>query len=174
MPGFKQRLDEVPGVEFAQILGLFGMDARSELPIPDVGVAEIAIVLAYFFAGYFFYAALYAAIGAMVNSDQEAQQAQMPVVLLLIIPVLCAQLVVSDPRGAPAEVLTLIPFSSPVLMPMRYLLGGASQADVGISLAILLASLAGAVFLAARIYRIGILMYGKRPSLREIARWLRY
>lgn len=158
----------------SQILGIFGMDSPANLPIPAVGVLDLTIVLAYFFAGYFFYAALYAAIGAMVNSDQEAQQAQMPVVLLLIIPVLCAQLVVSDPRGTAAEVLTLIPFSSPVLMPMRYLLGGASTGDVIISLAILLAALAGAVFLAARIYRIGILMYGKRPSFREVARWLRY
>lgn len=158
----------------SQILGLVGTDAPEDLPIPDVGALDLAVVLVYFFAGYFFYAALYAAIGAMVNSDQEAQQAQMPVVLLLIIPVLCAQLVISDPRGAAAEVLTLIPFSSPVLMPMRYLLGGASGAEVAVSLAILLAALAGAVYLAARIYRVGILMYGKRPSFREVARWLRY
>ena len=158
----------------AQLLDLFGVSAPDDLGIPDVGALELGIVLAYFFAGYFFYAALYAAIGAMVNSDQEAQQAQMPVVILLIVPVMCAQLVISDPRGAAAEVLTLIPFSSPILMPMRYLLGGATVGDVALSLALLLASLAGAVFLAARVYRIGILMYGKRPSLREVARWLTY
>jgi ABC-2 type transport system permease protein len=134
----------------------------------------MAIVLAYFVAGYFFYASLYAAIGAMVNSDQEAQQAQTPVVLLLIVPVLCVQLVASDPRGGAAEVLTLIPFSSPVLMPMRYLLGGATGLDVLLSLGVLVLSTAAALMLAARIYRIGILMYGKRPSLRELARWLRY
>ena len=157
-----------------QILALVGVDAPADLGLPDIGVLEVFIVLAYFFAGYFFYAALYAAIGAMVNSEQEAQQAQMPVVLLLIIPVLCAQLIVSDPRGVAADILTLLPFSSPVLMPMRYLLGGANLGDVALSLAILLASLVAAVALSARIYRVGILMYGKRPTLRELARWLSY
>lgn len=158
----------------AELLGLFGVAGASQVAFPGLEVLDIAIVLGYFLAGYFFYAALYAAIGAMVNSDQEAQQAQTPVVLLLIVPVLCVQLVAGDPRGSAAEALTLVPFSSPVLMPMRYLLGGASPGDVALSLGILLLSTAAVVLLAARIYRVGILMYGKRPSLGELVRWLRY
>lgn len=158
----------------SQLLGVFGIDGTGDFEMPAISALDLGVVLAYFFTGFFFFAALYAAIGAMVNSDQEAQQAQTPVVILLIIPVLCAQLVATDPRGSAAELLTLIPFSSPILMPMRYLLGGATLGDVAMSLAILVAALAVVVWLAGRIYRVGILMYGKRPSLRELARWLRY
>lgn len=157
----------------AQLLGLFGMSG-ADFDVPPLGVIDIGVVLAYFFLGYFFYASLYAAIGAMVNSDQEAQQAQMPVTFLIVIPVLCMQLVADDPRGTAAEVITQIPFASPMLMPMRYLLGGASTGSLLLSLAILGASIAVAVAGAARIYRVGILMYGKRPTLRELARWLRH
>ena len=158
------------------LLGLIGVDAAaaSAVDVPVIGAAAVVVVLLYFLLGYFLYAALYAAIGAMVNSEQEAQQLQTPVVLLLIIPVVCVQLIANDPRGGAAAVLTVIPFSSPVLMPMRYLLGGASTGEVALSLALLAASLAAVVWLAARIYRVGILMYGKRPSPRELLRWLRH
>lgn len=156
-----------------EILGVFGVEAGS-WNVPPIGADAIAVILAYFLLGYFFYASLYAAIGAMVSSDQEAQQAQTPVILLLILPVACVQLVANDPRGPGAEILTMIPFSSPILMPMRYLLDGASGASIAVSLAILTASTWVAAWLAARIYRVGILLYGKRPSLRELARWIKY
>lgn len=155
------------------LLGWFGMSAEG-LSFPTIAPGVVVITLLYFLLGFFFYAALYAAIGAMVNSEQEAQQLQMPVVMLLIIPVVCTQFVANDPLGGAAEVLTLIPFSSPVLMPMRYVLGGASLTEVIVSLGVLMVSLAGVVWLAARIYRVGILMYGKRPSFRETWRWIRY
>jgi len=156
------------------VLGLFGFAGAGAVSVPSVTAPAMALVLIYFLLGYFFYASLYAAIGAMTNSEQEAQQAQTPVVLLLIIPVVCVELVASNPRGGVAELLTLIPFSSPVLMPMRYLLGGAGPGDVLLSLGILIVATSGAVWLAARIYRVGILMYGKRPGLRELARWVRH
>jgi ABC-2 type transport system permease protein len=157
----------------AQVLGLFGITA-SNVVMPPLDAADVAVILAYFGAGFFLYAAMYAAVGAMVNSDQEAQQLQTPIMLMLIIPALCLQLVANAPRGGVAQILTLIPFTSPVLMPMRYLLGGATWMEIAISLAILIISNALAVAVAGRIYRVGILMYGKRPSLREVARWLRY
>ena len=70
--------------------------------------------------------------------------------------------------------MTMIPFWSPMLMPMRYVLGGATLGEVVLSLAILMASTALIVRAAAKIYRVGVLMYGKRPSVRELVRWLRY
>jgi ABC-2 type transport system permease protein len=79
-----------------------------------------------------------------------------------------------DPRGTPATVMTMVPFWSPLLMPMRYVLGGASLGEVALSLGILMVSTALVVRAAAKIYRVGVLMYGKRPSLRELVRWLRY
>ncbi len=155
------------------LLGWFGVSGAGGFTLPALGVADIAVVLGYFLLGYFFYASLYAAIGAMVNSEQEAQQVQTPLVILLVIPIACMQLVADDPRGGAAQVFTLIPFSSPILMPMRYLLGGATAGDVALSLGILGVALTGAVWVAARVYRVGILMYGKRPSLRELVRWIR-
>lgn len=157
-----------------QVLGLFGINGAGAIELPPFGFTEVAIVLVFFLLGYFFYASLYAAVGAMVNSEQEAQQVQTPVIMLLIIPVACMQLVAADPRGTTAEVLTMIPFASPVLMPMRYLLGGASGLQLALSIGILVAALSCAVWLAARVYRVGILMYGKRPSLRELVRWIRH
>ncbi len=154
------------------ILGLFG--ASGGFAMPPLGAADAVVIVLYFFLGYFFYASLYAAIGAMVSSEQEARQAQVPVTFLLIIPMVCISIVANDPRGGAAEALTLIPFSSPILMPMRWLLGGASTLDALLSLGILAASTWIIASLSARIYRVGILMYGKRPGLRELARWLRY
>jgi len=155
------------------LLGMFGVDAGG-WNVPPMDAADIAVILSYFLLGYFFYAAIFAAIGAMVSSEQEAQQAQTPVMMILIIPMLCVQLVANDPRGGVAELLTQLPFSSAVLMPMRWSLGGASPASLAVSMGILALSTYLVARLAARIYRVGILMYGKRPTLRELVRWLRY
>ncbi|KAB2901614.1 MAG: ABC transporter permease [Kofleriaceae bacterium] len=155
------------------LLGMFGVDAGG-WNVPPMDGADIAVILVYFLLGYFFYAAIFAAIGAMVSSEQEAQQAQTPVMMVLIIPMLCVQLVANDPRGGVAEFLTQLPFSSAVLMPMRWSLGGASPVSLVVSIAILALSTYLVALLAARIYRVGILMYGKRPTLRELVRWLRY
>ncbi len=156
-----------------QVLGLFGLPGAGSFALPDIGIGAIGVIVAYFLMGFFFYASLYAAIGAMVNSEQEAQQAQAPVIIVLMIPVLCVQIVAGDPRGAVAEILTLIPFSSPILMPMRYVLGAVSIGEILLSLAILAVSLMAAISLAAKIYRVGILSYGKKPSFKEVWRWIR-
>lgn len=155
------------------ILAAFGVDAP-EISIPLPGAADLVVLFAYFCLGYFLYAAMFAAIGAMVTSEQEAGQAQAPVIMMIVVPMIFMSQVAGDPRGSLAQVLTMIPFTSPILMPMRYLLGGASALEVALSLGILAVTLAGVVWAAARIYRVGILMYGKRPSLAELWRWLRY
>lgn len=157
-----------------EILGVFGVDTKGGPTLPPLETLEIAVVLAYFIFGFFFYAAMYAAVGAMVSTEQETQQVQMPVTMLLVIGVLCFQVISNDPRGGPATAMTMAPFWSPLLMPMRFVLGGASLGDVAISLGILIVSTAIVIRAAAKIYRVGVLMYGKRPSLRELVRWLRY
>jgi ABC-2 type transport system permease protein len=155
------------------ILGVFGL-AASGWSVPTMAPLDVVVILAYFLLGYFLYASIFASIGAMVSSDQEAQQAQTPVVMLLVIPMLSMSVVSGHPRGTAAEVMTQIPLSSPVLMPMRWMLGGASVASLVVSLALLVVTTALVAVLAGRIYRTGILMLGKRPSLRELWRWLRY
>jgi ABC-2 type transport system permease protein len=157
-----------------ELLGLFGITGAGEGSLPPLAAIEIVIVLAYFLFGFFFYSAMYAAVGAMVSSEQDSQQVQMPVTMLMVVGVLCLQVVSNAPRGSSATIMSNVPLWSPMLMPMRYVLGGATLGEVAISLAILIVSTLLVVRAAAKIYRVGVLMYGKRPSLRELVRWLRY
>lgn len=156
-----------------ELLGLFGVHGAG-VALPALALGEITVVLLYFVLGFFFYAAMYAAAGAMVSSEQDTQQVQMPVTMLLVIGVMCLQVVSNDPRGELTIAMTMIPLWSPMLMPMRYVLGGATVLDLAISLGILLVATLLVVRGAAKIYRVGVLMYGKRPSARELVRWLRY
>ena len=155
------------------LLGAFGISGAGA-PIPPLAFTEISVVLVFFVLGFFFYSAMYAAVGAMVSSEQDTQQVQMPVTMLLVIGVMCLQVVSNDPRGSTAATMTMVPLWSPMLMPMRYVLGGASLGEVALSIGILLVSTALVVRAAAKIYRVGVLLYGKRPSVRELLRWLRY
>jgi ABC-2 type transport system permease protein len=157
----------------AELLGVFGI-AGGGKALPPLTADEVAVILAYFVMGYFFYAAMYAALGAMVSSEQDTQQVQLPVTMLLIIGFVCLQVISNDPRGSSAAAVTLVPFWSPILMPTRYVLGGASLGEVALSLGILALSTAVVVRAAAKIYRVGVLLYGKRPGVKELIRWLRY
>jgi ABC-2 type transport system permease protein len=155
-----------------QLLGLFGVSGGGMLP--TLGASDFAVIFAFFVLGFLFYSTMYAAVGAMVASEQDSQQAQMPVTMFLVIGMVSMTAVTGDPRGHTAEVLTMVPFWAPMLMPLRYLLGGATGVDVLISLGILTVSMIVISRAAAKIYRVGILMYGKRPSIAELIRWLRY
>jgi ABC-2 type transport system permease protein len=156
------------------ILGLFGAPRGASAMLPSLTVDQVVITIAFFVGGYLFYATVFAAMGAMVSNEQDTQQAQMPVTFLLMIALLSLPAVIGDPRGQAATIMTMVPFWSSMLMPPRYFLGGATGGDVGLSLAILAISTAVMARIAGKIYKVGILMYGKRPTLRELIRWLRY
>ncbi len=156
------------------LLGAFGVHGGGGAMLPALSVGQIGIVLAFFIGGYVFYSSLFAAMGATVSSEQDTQQAQMPITMLLVIAIVSLQAITNDPRGSTSELMTQVPFWSPILMPLRYFLGGASPAEVAASLGILLVSTVLVSRAAAKIYRVGILMYGKRPSFGELLRWLRY
>ena len=94
--------------------------------------------------------------------------------MLLVVPSVMMIGILNEPNGTVARVLSLVPFFSPVAMPVRWAAAPIAGSEVLLSLAILVGALVGITWVAARIYRVGILMYGKRPSLRELARWLRY
>ncbi len=134
----------------------------------------IALVLVLFFLlGFFLYAAVFAAVGAAVSSEQEAQQASFLPIMLLIVPLLFIMPVISDPLGTTARVLGFIPFTSPVVMPMRLSATALPLGEVAGSLALLAATLLAVAWLAGKIYRIGMLSTGKKPSLSELLRWVR-
>jgi ABC-2 type transport system permease protein len=164
----------------AGILGAYGLTmARAFSPglsnfhiqLPE---ALLIYMLLYFVGGYLLYASLYAAIGAAVSAEQDAQQLSMPVTMLLVASVILITILIQNPNSTPSVILSIIPFFAPVMMIMRIALGAAPTWQIALSLAVLALTVAGAVFVSARIYRVGVLMYGKRPSLVELARWFRY
>ena len=144
------------------------------MALTGVGWGTLGLLLGFFLIGFVFYAALYAAIGAMVNSEQEAQQAAVPVMFLLIGTFLFVTQVVYDPEGGIARVLSWLPFSSPIIMPLRMTVIQPPLWEIIGSLAVGAVSCVAVVWVAARIYRVGMLMYGKRPGLRELVRWIGY
>jgi ABC-2 type transport system permease protein len=124
--------------------------------------------------GFVFYATLYAAAGSMVNSEQEAQQAAVPVMLLIMSAWLMVSPVMQAPNGTLAVVLSWLPWSSPIIMPMRIGLTSVSPVSIAGSLVVAVVGSIGAMWLSARIYRVGMLMYGKKPSVAELIKWIRY
>ena len=140
---------------------------------PQIPALTLVIFVAYFLLGYFLYAAIYAAVGAMSSTESEARQAQVPVQLLLMIPYISFFTLLNDPNSPLAVWMTLVPFWSPIAMPVRWAASPIPVADLVASLALLVGSIAAVTWLAARVYRVGILMTGKRPSLREVVRWIR-
>lgn len=137
-------------------------------------VSYLVYPLIFFLVGYFLYASLYAAIGSMVSSDEDLQQVQMPVTLVLVACIVLFPIIQRAPNSPLAVALSMFPFSSPILMDFRIMVQTPPFWQIALSLAICVATTVGVVQLSARIYRVGILMYGKRPSLVELLRWVRY
>jgi ABC-2 type transport system permease protein len=141
---------------------------------PSISPWTAVALLCFFVLGFVFYASLFAAVGSMVNSQEDVQQASMPVMLLLVSSVIFMGPIMTNPGSALARTMSLIPFSAPILMPLRMTLVPVPWYEIaGSIVGVLLACLA-AIWLSARIYRVGLLMYGKKPSLAELVRWVRY
>jgi len=148
-------------------------DAGQVFQIPHVTPATGIVFGAYFLGGFFLYSAMFAAVGAMSSNEQEARQAQQPVTMLLVVSFLSMFAMLNDPGSTLAVTLSMIPFSAPIAMPVRWAAGNLPASEVALSLGILVVSILAVAWIAARIYRVGILMTGKRPSLKEIIRWVR-
>ena len=150
-----------------------GMPAAPAIPLPQVPPMLIVALVLFFILGYGLYAALFAAVGAMVSSQEDANQAAQPVVMLLVFSIIFAQPVMINPTSRMAEIVSWIPFSAPVIMPMRMSAVQIPWYELAGSLAGVAVMCAICVWLSARIYRVGLLMYGKRPSMGELLRWIR-
>ena len=142
--------------------------------LPEVSPGVIALLFVFFILGFTFYSSLYAAVGAMVNSEQEAQQAAQPLIMLVIASALMIQPVLINPGSRLAQIASWLPFSAPIIMPLRLSLVPVPTIEIVGTIAGSVLSCVIAVWLASRIYRVGLLMYGKRPTLRELARWVRH
>src|SRR5258708_24884 len=128
----------------------------------------------FFLLGYTLYSTMYAAVGAMVNSEQEGQQTQFLVVMPLIAAVVLLFPVLENPNSPLAFWGSMVPFTSPILMFVRIAVQPPPWWQIVLSIAINAATVYGLVLLCARIYRVGVLMYGKKPTLPEILKWLKY
>jgi ABC-2 type transport system permease protein len=144
-------------------------DAINSIDFPVM----IATFLFYFLFGYLLYAAMFAAIGSAVDSEADTQQFMLPITIPLIFAIIMAQYVMQEPQGPMAFWLSIIPLTSPVIMMIRIPFG-VPYLDLVLSMGLLLLGFLGTTWLAAKIYRTGILMYGKKVSYKELWKWLRY
>ena len=132
------------------------------------------IFLFYFMGGYLFYGALFAAIGSAVDSETDTQQFMLPITLPLVFSIAVSfSVVVGDPNGTLATWMSIIPLTSPISMMVRLPFGPPNW-QVALSMGVMLLSIVGAIWMAGKIYRTGILMYGKKVSYKELAKWLFY
>ncbi|MGD0270167.1 MAG: ABC transporter permease [Candidatus Sulfotelmatobacter sp.] len=145
--------------------------STGEIHIAPLTLAAFAL---FFLLGYLLFSSIYAAIGAVITSEQEGQQMQFIIILPLIISVFMMGPVMHAPDSPVAVWTSMVPFFSPVLMYLRIAVQPPPVWQIALSLALLVGTIAGILVLCARIYRIGILMYGKRPTLPEILKWLKY
>lgn len=150
----------------------------AQMYIAELWNLPIATILfgfiVYFIGGYFLYSSFYAAIGAAVDNQTDSQQFLLPILMPLILSVYIGFFtVVNNPHGTVAVVFSMIPLTSPIVMLMRIPFG-VPLWQIVISVSLLFASFFLVVWFAAKIYRVGILMYGKKPSWKELYRWLKY
>lgn len=148
---------------------------KLQLYIAEIPVTSILIGFVIFFiGGYFLYSSFYAAIGAAVDSETDSQQFLMPILMPLMLAVYVGFLtVMNDPHGTVAVVFSLIPLTSPIVMLMRIPFG-VPLWQLALSVVLLYGTFIFVVWFAAKIYRVGILMYGKKPSWKELYKWLKY
>ncbi len=144
--------------------------AIQSLPLVNLIIA----FLLFFISGYLLYSSLYAAIGAAVDNETDTQQFMMPIIMPLILAVYVGGFtVIEDPHGTVSTIFSFIPFTSPVVMLMRIPFGVPIWQQI-VSLLILIGTFTFTVWFAAKIYRVGILMYGKKPSYKELIKWIKY
>jgi ABC-2 type transport system permease protein len=166
------------GIWIACIALLLGLGAplftSQGITLPEIPITFYVYFILYFILGYFLYATLYAMVGSMVSSEEDAQQVQMPVTLLVVLPMMLFPLIMTNPNSGLSTALSMVPFFAPTLMMMRIAMGNPPLYQILLSLAGMTVSIFVLVWIVARIYRVGILMYGKRPSIAELGRWIRY
>jgi ABC-2 type transport system permease protein len=163
-----------------ELMGDINHNLVSENPYQDIldGIESIPVVqifisfLFYFIAGYLLYGALFAAIGSAVDSEADTQQFMMPITIPLIFSFVVAQSVMQNPDGSLAFWLSMVPLTSPVIMMVRIPFGGVETWELLLSMTLLIAGFVGTTWVAGKIYRTGILMYGKKVTYKELWKWL--
>lgn len=165
-------LDQASGVASAADQNQMNLILNDILKLPLVTMVILFFI--YFIGGYFLYSAIYAAIGAAVDNETDSQQFMPAIIIPLIMSFYVGVFaVVENPNGIVSTIFSMIPFTSPIVMLMRVPFG-VSWWEVMISILLLFGSIFFTIWFAAKIYRVGILMYGKKPSYKELLKWLKY
>jgi ABC-2 type transport system permease protein len=158
----------------AGAIGGYGIQISGVSIRSVISVGSLAAFVIFFLLGFALYSTLYAAIGAMVNSEQEAQQIQFLVLLPIIGAIAIAFPVLQNPGSQVAFWGSMIPFTAPIIMFIRIVVQTPPWWEIALSVTLTVATIYGLIVLCGRIYRVGILMYGKKPTLPEIMKWIRY
>jgi ABC-2 type transport system permease protein len=148
--------------------------AAADFTVPNLGPDVFIWFVLFFLFGFLLYATLFAAVGSAVDQQQDAQGIMLPVMMPIIISIVFLQAVIEAPNSTLAVVLSLIPFTSPIPMVVRIAMIDVPVWQVLLSFVLLVAAFIGTVWVSGRIYRVGILMYGKKPSFKDLVRWARY
>ncbi len=158
-------------------LGVFAFAAASHphlLQYISISPVVLLYFIIFFLLGYFQISTLFAAVGAMSSSQEDAQSLSTPITILVVIPFIISFTVVRDPATPWSQILSFVPFFTPMLMFLRVTLMMPPWYEIWGAIGINLAAIFAGTWVSAKIYRVGILMYGKRPTLPEMIRWLRY
>jgi ABC-2 type transport system permease protein len=154
------------GVALAALLGF---------DMPRISATMLGYFAVYFILGYFVFATLYALAGAASTSaDEQAQQVQLPLTMLAVVPIMVFFVILRDPNGTASVVLSLVPFFAPTLMVLRLAISDPPTSQVVLSIVLMVLTIAVSLWATAKVFRAGILMSGKRMTLPELVRWLRY
>jgi ABC-2 type transport system permease protein len=179
---FAGKLIGVGGAGLTQVLvwvltmagfGAYGVAAAGGVPMPELSLLLMASFVVFFLLGYFLYGALYAGVGSAVNTQQEAQSLAFPVMMPMVLGFVFFPAVLGSPDSPFSVTLSLIPFFTPMLMFLRITAVTPPMWQIALSVGLTLATVVGVTWAASRVYRVGILMYGKRPTFPEMLRWIR-
>jgi ABC-2 type transport system permease protein len=154
--------------------GIATIVSAGDLGVPRVPFSMLVYFIVFFILGYFVFAGIYTAIAAPFNTDQEAQQLSMIPIVLILAGFMMYPAVMNNPNGPMAVIFSLIPFTASLVMFLRTAVSEPPAWQIALSIGILLATTVGMAWFAGRVYRVGILMYGKKPTIPEILRWVRY
>ena len=147
--------------------------AAAEINIPSIAPSLFGWFILFFLGGYLLYASLFAAASSVVEQQQDAQGLLTPIYMLIIIPIMFIVFFVESPNSSLATGLSMVPFFSPILMVVRIAVTEVPLWQILLSYTLLIATFIGSIWLSSRIYRIGILMYGKKPGVKDLIRWVR-
>lgn len=145
-----------------------------DIKLPEITILKIAYFFVFFLLGYFIYATIYALIGSMVTNMQEGGQFALPPIMLLLVGLYFCFAVVRDPNSTFAFWVSIAPFFAPIVMPVRILAETPPFWQILLAVVLNAAAIVGLTWIASRVYRVGMLMYGKRATIPEVLKWIRH